>query len=79
MIILLLRTVIDNNTTGDFAEFGVFQGQTAKLIHHFCPERKLSLFDTFEGFDERDICNENAHIQNSESSKEFKSTSTKFV
>jgi O-methyltransferase len=79
MIILLLRTVIDNNTTGEFAEVGVYQGETAKLIHHFCPERKLSLFDTFEGFDERDICNENAQIQNSESIKDFKGTSTRLV
>lgn len=54
MLILLLRSVIERRVEGDFAELGVYRGQTAKLIHHYAPERKLHLFDTFEGFDTRD-------------------------
>jgi O-methyltransferase len=53
MLILLLRTLIEKNVPGDMAEVGVYKGNTAKLIHHYMPERKLFLFDTFEGFTER--------------------------
>ena len=35
---------------GDFAELGVYKGDTAKIIHHCAPDRELHLFDTFEGF-----------------------------
>lgn len=36
------------------AEGGVFQGDFAKEINRCFPNNKLFLFDTFEGFDERD-------------------------
>lgn len=50
MIILFLRTVIENKIDGDFAELGVYKGLTAKLIHKYAPDRKIHLFDTFSGF-----------------------------
>lgn len=37
------------------AEGGVFQGEFAKEINRWFPLHKLFLFDTFEGFDARDI------------------------
>lgn len=37
------------------AEGGVYQGMFAREINKFFPERKLYLFDTFEGFDNRDV------------------------
>lgn len=37
------------------AEGGVFQGMFAMEINRCFPNRKLFLFDTFEGFDSRDI------------------------
>ena len=37
------------------AEGGVFQGEFAKEINTCFPNAKLYLFDTFEGFDKRDI------------------------
>lgn len=40
---------------GDFAELGVFQGETAKIIHEMDPVRTLRLFDTFTGFEEKDL------------------------
>lgn len=40
---------------GSVAEAGVFQGEFAKEINGAFPNRKLYLFDTFEGFDDRDI------------------------
>ena len=39
---------------GAFAELGVFTGTTAKILHKAAPRRDLYLFDTFEGFPERD-------------------------
>jgi O-methyltransferase len=39
---------------GSVAEVGVFQGEFAKWINRAFPDRTLYLFDTFEGFDERD-------------------------
>lgn len=43
-----------NNLKGNVAEAGVFQGEYAKFINEYFPDRTLYLFDTFEGFDERD-------------------------
>ena len=37
------------------AEAGVFEGDFAKCINKCYSNRKLHLFDTFEGFDEKDI------------------------
>lgn len=53
MLALLLRTLLENEVAGDFAELGVYQGLTARLMHHYAPERTLHLFDTFEGFTDR--------------------------
>jgi len=58
MLILLLRTVIEQKVPGAFAELGVYKGMTARLIHHYAPERTLHLFDTFEGFTERSAVTE---------------------
>jgi len=55
MIILLLRELVARKIPGDMAELGVYRGLSARLIHHYLPERKLYLFDTFTGFDERDV------------------------
>lgn len=41
--------------SGCTAEAGVFQGEYAAVINKSFPDRKLYLFDTFEGFDQRDI------------------------
>jgi O-methyltransferase len=40
---------------GNVAEGGVLQGEFAKEINRVFPEKKLYLFDTFEGFSEKDI------------------------
>ena len=48
------REIKKYNIEGAAAELGVYQGEFAKHINHFFPDRKLYLFDTFEGFDDRD-------------------------
>jgi O-methyltransferase len=45
----------NNNIPGLIAEVGVFKGTTAKLFHEAFPNKEMLLFDTFEGFDKRDI------------------------
>lgn len=40
---------------GSIAEGGVFEGRFSKVLSKVFPNRKLYLFDTFEGFDERDV------------------------
>lgn len=59
---LVAHEIYSNNIKGSVAELGVFQGDFAKLINESFPDRKLYLFDTFEGFDKRDI--ETEHKKN---------------
>ena len=48
---------IKNNVNENVAvaEGGVFQGMFAREINNYFPGRKLYLFDTFEGFDKKDV------------------------
>jgi len=40
---------------GDFAELGVYKGESAKIIHLMDPSRIFHLYDTFEGFHKEDL------------------------
>ena len=55
MLLLLSKSVRDRDIKGAIAELGVYQGKTAKLLNQCFPERKLFLFDTFEGFADQDV------------------------
>jgi len=50
-----IEYIKNNNIAGLIAEVGVFKGTTARLFHQAFPDKEMLLFDTFEGFDERDI------------------------
>ncbi|WP_211147053.1 TylF/MycF/NovP-related O-methyltransferase [Paenibacillus dokdonensis] len=52
---LIAEEIHAKNITGNVAELGVYKGGFAKHINKVFNNRKLYLFDTFEGFDERDI------------------------
>ena len=43
-----------NDIPGAAAELGVYRGGFARWINRLLPERRLYLFDTFEGFDEKE-------------------------
>lgn len=61
------------------AEGGVYRGEFAAVINKCFPNSRLYLFDTFEGFDERDIVVEKKnHYSNAEISS-FKNTSVDLV
>ena len=50
----IAREIYRNGIDGAIAEAGVFKGNTAKRMNIFFPDRRMYLFDTFEGFDSRD-------------------------
>ena len=70
------NTVYKNNLIGSVAEGGVFEGDFAAVINECFPDRTLYLFDTFNGFDDKDLAFEkiedNNHIQKARfNKKEF--------
>lgn len=79
MLALLLRTIIVWQIPGAFAELGVYRGHTARLIHQYCPERVLYLFDTFCGFTERGRLGEREMTGSRIDAKEFSDTSVDAV
>jgi len=75
-----LTQIIEEGIEGDFAELGVYQGTTASILAHFANKsnRKLYLYDTFDGFDRRDLIGVDAS-KSLGFSKEFSDTSYKKV
>lgn len=63
---------------GSIAEVGVFQGDFASQMNVVFPDNKFYLFDTFEGFDQRDIDVELAKNYN-EGKQDFSFTSVDAV
>ena len=57
---LLAEQICQLDIPGDVAELGVFQGEFSALISTAFPDRKIHLFDTFEGFSEKDVSIESA-------------------
>ena len=79
MLILLLRSIEARYVPGQFAELGVYRGGTAKLIHHYCPNRQLHLFDTFSGFDVRDTARDLSVASSAVDASLFKDTGVELV
>lgn len=54
---LNMQQLLSDGVPGDFAELGVYKGNSAFLFAHFARRtgRHLYLFDTFGGFDPRDF------------------------
>ena len=53
--VLNLKRVLATNVPGDFAELGVYRGNSAAVLAHFAVGRRVFLFDTFSGFDQRNL------------------------
>lgn len=58
---LLAREINEKRIIGEVAELGVYKGNFTKLLSKLFNNRKLYLFDTFEGFSEKDIESEQKH------------------
>lgn len=71
--------VKSNNITGLIAEVGVFKGTTAHLFHQSFPDKEILLFDTFEGFSERDINHQKENSKENLASKTVFNTSLESV
>ena len=52
---LQVQRLEKDKVEGDFAELGVYKGESARLFRMMAPERILHLFDTFEGFTGTDL------------------------
>lgn len=52
---LAIQRITKEEIPGAFAEVGVYRGASCTVIHALAPGRKLYLFDTFEGFPEKDL------------------------
>jgi len=63
---------------GSVAELGVYKGKFARYINTYFSDRLLYLFDTFQGFDNRDISIEKENFFSS-GSQDFSSTSVDAV
>ena len=52
-----IKQVLDDRIAGDMAELGVYKGNSAALLAYYARmyHRVVLLFDTFEGFDRRDL------------------------
>ena len=46
--------LIKEQVPGNLAELGVYKGEFAKHLNYYMPDKKLYLFDTFEGFSNQD-------------------------
>ena len=55
ILTLLAEEIKKATIPGELAELGVYKGMFSRCINEFFPERKLYLFDTFEGFSQDDI------------------------
>src|SRR5258705_764164 len=47
---LALERIRSESIPGSIAELGVYRGYVSRFLHEQMPERKLYLFDTFDGF-----------------------------
>ena len=47
--------IVELGVPGSIAELGVYRGELASILNRLFFERKLYLFDTFEGFSENDL------------------------
>ena len=76
---LISKEIYDKNIGGSVVELGVFRGDFAKLINETFPDRKLYLFDTFEGFDKEEVEMEikNGYLKGNKD--DFSKTSIKLV
>lgn len=75
---LVSQEIAEKNVKGAVAELGVYKGQFAKYINKLFPDRTFYLFDTFEGFNEKDVEIE-VNNQFSTGTQDFSNTSIQMV
>jgi O-methyltransferase len=76
---LLARVIEQRQIEGSVAELGVYKGDFAKYVNMLFPNRKLYLFDTFEGFDKADVEFDKKHNFSHNIAHQFRDTSEEHV
>lgn len=76
---LLAEEIKSKNIDGCIAELGVYKGYIARELNTLFKDRKLYLFDTFEGFDDRDLRTENKYQKSKSKYGKFSDTSLEDV
>ncbi len=70
------KQIINERIEGDFAEVGVWRGNTAAVLKHYAElsDRNVYLFDTYEGFSAKDLTGVDAN-----KARAFEDTSVELV
>lgn len=75
----MAKRITEQNISGSIAELGVYRGDIAWQLNALFPERELLLFDTFKGFDEKDVKTEKEHCFSRAEIQNFSDTSADYV
>ncbi len=76
---LIATEINDRRLEGEVAELGVYKGRFASEINRLFPNKKLYLFDTFEGFNNEDIKVERNHGNSRAKVGDFSDTNMELV
>lgn len=76
---MIINTIKEKALDGAVAEVGVYKGHSAGVLHRLLPEKRLYLFDTFEGFSEGDLMREKVMTGLNEKIGEFGDTNIEIV
>ena len=78
-LLRLADRILQKQIPGAAAELGVYKGELAWKLNALFPDRPLYLFDTFEGFDARDIAAETSAGYSRSAKGDFSDTSAEAV
>ena len=78
MLALVAEEINGKKIKGCVAELGVYKGDFAKRINSHFPDKTLYLFDTFNGFDKRDVDIERK-LNNNANENDFTNNNTSLV
>ena len=76
---LIASEINEQKLEGEVAELGVYKGKFASEINRLFPNKKLYLFDTFEGFNSEDVSIENSHGYSKAKVGDFSDTNMELV
>ena len=76
---LIASEINEQKLEGEVAELGVYKGKFASEINRLFPNKKLYLFDTFEGFNSEDVNIENSHGYSKAKVGDFSDTNMELV
>jgi O-methyltransferase len=76
---LASERIMHRQVPGAIAELGVYKGEMAAVLNRLFPDRKLYLFDTFEGFSENDLADGQEKRHSSAETGEFRDTNVELV